>query len=113
MNTLTFIIAVVAAGLALHYTGHERLVIKTVSRMIHGKAGCFPIANIQHVTLHYFAGRGRAESMRMLMHDWNISYSEMGYTKETWPQAKQQGIKSGLYLFGQGNACILTLSCTL
>lgn len=108
MNAITFVVALVAAAFALHYSGHQGVVTKTVSRMIHGKPGCFPIAKIEDVKLHYFAGRGRGEPMRLLMNDWNISYSETGYTRETWPQAKQQGMKSGLYMFGQGK-CLLQI----
>ncbi|EDV22238.1 Glutathione S-transferase P 1 [Trichoplax sp. H2] len=101
MSAATLVVVLIASLIALHYTGHEALVSKTVSRLVHGKAGCFPIKDIKHVKLHYFAGRGRGEAMRLLMNDYNISYSEMGYTRETWPNAKQEGLKSGLYLFGQ------------
>ena len=58
-----------------------------------------------NVTLHYFAGRGRGEAIRLLLEDQLVPYTETKYTKETWPAAKEAGISDDVFTFGQGQ-CI-------
>eukprot|EP00730_Choanoeca_flexa_P017928 TRINITY_DN8688_c0_g1_i3.p1 TRINITY_DN8688_c0_g1~~TRINITY_DN8688_c0_g1_i3.p1 ORF type:complete len:305 (+),score=77.38 TRINITY_DN8688_c0_g1_i3:21-935(+) len=57
--------------------------------------------SLQSGVLRYFAGRGRAEAIRMLMIDTKLPYTEVKYTRETWPAAKQQGLGNGSFTFGQ------------
>ena len=76
--------------------------VESIRRISTGKPGCLPTEDIDNVTLHYFAVRGRGEPVRLLMEDAGIHWTERGYTRETWPAAKPEGIKSGLFTFGQG-----------
>ena len=54
------------------------------------------------MTLHYFAKRGRAEAIRMLMVDQHIPFTEKNYTTQTWLEAKAHGTATGIFTFGQG-----------
>lgn len=36
------------------------------------------------------------------MEEGDIPYEETKFTKATWPAAKEKGLESGLYPFGQG-----------
>ena len=96
------VIAFVALIAAVIYSGRTELFIQKINEIIHRKPGCNPIPSVGNVTLHYFAGRGRGEAIRMLMAEGNIMWSETGFTMETWKEAKQSGIDAGLYTFGQG-----------
>ena len=60
----------------------------------------YPI--LGNVSLHYFAARGRAEAIRLLMEDQGISYTETKFDDESWSAAKERGISLGVYAFGQG-----------
>eukprot|EP00118_Oscarella_pearsei_P024929 m.307140 g.307140 ORF g.307140 m.307140 type:complete len:273 (+) comp41947_c0_seq1:297-1115(+) len=67
-----------------------------------GQHGCAPATSLgKNVTLHYFAGRGRGEVIRLILNEAQIPYDETRFTKDTWPAAKEAGLKSGLYSFGQ------------
>ena len=67
-----------------------------------GKKGCSPVADLGFVTLHYFAGRGRGQAIRLMLEEAGVAYNQTDFTKETWPAAKKEGVASGLYTFGQG-----------
>ena len=76
-----------------------------IHKFLTGERGCAPVRyDVGNVTLHYFASRGRAESIRLIMEVTNTPYVETGFTKETWPAAKEEGLKSGLYPFGLGTS---------
>ena len=72
------------------------------NEILTGKAGCAPVDDVDFVTIHYFAGRGRGEPIRLLLEEAGIPYNQTDFTKDTWPAAKQKGIKSEIYTFGQG-----------
>ncbi|XP_065175018.1 glutathione S-transferase P-like [Sycon ciliatum] len=88
-------------GVAAYFHTTNPHMVQSVRHIATGKPGCLPLESIGNVTFHYFAGRGRGEHIRLLMEDGGISYTETHYTRETWPAAKEQGLKSGLYTFGQ------------
>ena len=52
-----------------------------------------------HFKVHYFAGYGRAEAVRMLLTHGKIAYEEVNYGEghNSWPEAKA----SGKFEFGQ------------
>lgn len=43
------------------------------------------------------------------MEEGDIPYDETKFTKATWPAAKEKGLQSGLYPFGQGNNLLLLI----
>ena len=94
-----FLVALIAAIL---YSGKAQFLLNRFNRILHGKLGCAPVQDVGHVTLHYFGVRGRAEGIRLMLQDNGIPYAETNYTKENWPLAKQKGIETGLFTFGQG-----------
>ena len=96
------IVAFVALVVAIIYSDKTEFALQKIHEIVLRKPGCNPIPSVGNVTLHYFAGRGRGEVIRLLMANAEIPWSETKFTKETWPDAKQQGISSGLYTFGQG-----------
>ncbi len=96
------LVAVIALIAAIIYSGRTSFVLQKVNEIIYRKPGCNPIAPVGNVTLHYFAGRGRGEAIRMLMADASVSWSETKFTKESWPEAKKTGVDVGFYTFGQG-----------
>ena len=60
-------------------------------------------------TLHYFASRGKAETIRLLLNDLQLDYREIRYMRPPavgpgmmdWEEEKPEGIESGLFPFGQ------------
>lgn len=96
------IFALIAAGIALYYSGRSKILIDSVDKAIFGSYGCVPAANIEELTLQYFKTRGRAESIRMILQDNNIPYSEVNFNKDEWLEIKKAGIKTGIFTFGQG-----------
>jgi glutathione S-transferase len=59
-------------------------------------------------TLHYFAARGKAEPIRLLLNELQLDYTEIRYTRPpvtgnmmNWEEEKPEGIASGLFPFGQ------------
>jgi len=97
---LTF--ALVALIAAVLYSGKAQFLLNKLNKIIHGKHGCAPIADLGQVTLHYFGVRGRAEGIRFIMEDNGVQYAETNYTKEDWPLIKEKGVNTGLFTFGQG-----------
>ena len=63
-----------------------------------------------NVSLHYFSGRGKGESIRLLMEDNHIPYIETKYTTETWKASKLLGFEDGLYVFGESMLQIFSIS---
>ena len=96
------VMALISLIAAIIYSGQTEFALQKINEIIQRKPGCNPIPSIGNVTLHYFAGRGRGEVIRMLMADADIPWKETKFTKETWPEAKQTGISVGFYTFGQG-----------
>lgn len=91
---------VIAAAL---YSSRRSVLLIQLHRVLTGERGCAPLRDeLGNVTLHYFASRGRAESIRLLLEETETRYVETGFTGETWPAAKDKGLKSGLYPFGLG-----------
>ena len=101
--SLQLAFALISLIAAIFYSGKAQFVFDKIDQIIHGKRGCSPIVSIGHVTLHYFASRGRAEGIRMLMEDFEIPYAETAYSKADWPEIKKKGIETGMFTFGQGN----------
>ena len=101
-NAANIVLAAVALVAALIYSGRTQWILQKVNEFISRKSGCNPLPSVGNVSLHYFAIRGRAESIRMLMEDAGIPYTENRFTKETWPEGKRLGMDIGLYTFGQG-----------
>ena len=97
------IFALIAATIALHYSGRSKLLIDSLDKAIFGSHGCAPAPNIEELTLQYFKTRGRAESIRMILQDNNIPYSEVNFSGEEWVEIKKKGIETGTFTFGQGN----------
>eukprot|EP00794_Sanderia_malayensis_P007682 gene7682-8519_t len=95
------VIAFIALVAAIIYSGRTSFVTQKLNEIVHRKPGCNPIPAVGNVTLHYFAGRGRGEAIRMLMAYGDIPWSETKFTKETWPAAKKTGVDVGFYTFGQ------------
>ncbi len=104
------VIAFIALVAAIIYSGQTSFVIQKLNEVIHRKPGCNPMPAVGNVTLHYFAGRGRGECIRMLMADGGIAWTETKFTKETWPEAKKTGMDVGFYTFGQGIAIFVLAS---
>ena len=96
------IVAFVALVSAIIYSDRTEFALQKIHEVIERKPGCNPIPSVGNVTLHYFAGRGRGEVIRLLMANAGIHWTETKFTRETWPDAKVSGTKSGLYVFGQG-----------
>ncbi|XP_077980923.1 glutathione S-transferase P 1-like [Glandiceps talaboti] len=105
---LQFAVVLAAALVAVYYTGHGPYLLRKTTEIVYGKPGCAPVPKIGNVTIHYFAARGRAEPIRLMLEEAEIIYNETLFTKETWPAAKQKGIESGLYTFGQVPAITTT-----
>lgn len=99
VNILVAIVALVAAVI---YSDRTEFALQKIHEIVQRKPGCNPIGSVGHVNLHYFAGRGRGEVIRLLMATAGIPWNETKFTKETWPEAKTKGMSSGLYTFGQG-----------
>lgn len=81
------------------------LVNRKFQEIATGKAGCVPAEDLGFVTIHYFAGRGRAEAIRLLLEQANVPYNQTDFTRESWPEAKKAGVEKGLYTYGQGDTC--------
>ena len=60
-----------------------------------------PRPELKSAVLRYFAGRGRAEAIRMLLEETQTPFSEVRYTKDTWAKAKEEGLANGTFPFGQ------------
>lgn len=99
---------VIAAIFSLIYMGKAPVFQKKILEVVHGQPGCLPVPKVGNVSLHYFAGRGRAEVIRFLMEEAEISYTESSYTRETWLVYKRKGIDDGLLTFGQVPAIVTT-----
>ncbi|XP_038049580.1 glutathione S-transferase P-like [Patiria miniata] len=104
MEFIQFTFVLVAALCAIYYSGQGPVIMRKLNELVTGKKGCSPVADLDFVTLHYFAGRGRGEAIRMMLEEAGIPYNETLFTKETWPKAKKEGIESGLFTFGQAPA---------
>ena len=78
-------------------------ITRKCNEILTGKAGCAPVGDVEFVTIHYFAVRGRAQPIRLLLEEAGIPYNQTNFTKDTWPATKAEGIKSGIYTYGQGN----------
>ena len=104
MSTIAVNILVALAALvaAIIYSNKTELALQKIHEVIQRKPGCNLYPSVGNVTFHYFAGRGRGEAIRLLMANSDISWSETKFTANSWPNAKLQGIDSGLYTFGQG-----------
>ena len=100
VNVLVAFVALVAATI---YYGKTEFALQKIHEIVERKPGCNPIPSVGNVTLHYFAGRGRGEVIRLLMTTAGIPWTETKFNKDTWPAAKAAGVKSGLYTYGQGN----------
>lgn len=98
-NIFIILVSIVAP---IIYSGQVAFLIQKLNELCHWKHGCNPIPPLGNVTLHYFAGRGRAEPIRLLMEDQMIPYHEVVYDEETWlAHAQQNGEMVGLFTFGQ------------
>ncbi|XP_028404419.1 glutathione S-transferase P-like [Dendronephthya gigantea] len=91
----------IAAIIALYYSGRSKVLIDSLDKAIFGSYGCVSAPNIEELTLQYFKTRGRAESIRMILQDNNIPYSEVNFNKDEWVEIKKAGIKNGVLTFGQ------------
>lgn len=111
---LTF--ALVALIAAVLYSGKAQFLLNKLNKIVHGKHGCAPIADLGQVTLHYFGSRGKAEGIRFMMEDNLVHYAETNFTKDEWPLIKEKGISTGLFTFGQGkflSNILIKLRCTV
>jgi hypothetical protein len=109
-GTKSIVVGLLVIVAAFLYGGRRSALLIHVRKFLTGEQGCAPIRyDIGNVTLHYFASRGRAEAIRLIMEETNTPYVETGFTKETWPAAKEEGLKSGLFPFGLG----ITFSCVI
>jgi len=99
--TLQAVFVALAGIVAVFYSGKGVLVHRKISEIVHGKLGCLPVPEVGNVTIHYFAGRGRAEAFRLLLEEAGVPYQDMKFTKDNWPGYKIQGTNSGLYPYGQ------------
>ena len=98
-----FVVGILLLVAASLYSNRRSVGLIKLHRAITGERGCAPLRkSLGNVTLHYFASRGRAEVVRLALEEAEIPYTETGFTKDTWPAAKQEGLKSGLYPFGLG-----------
>ncbi|XP_062509223.1 glutathione S-transferase-like [Corticium candelabrum] len=96
-----FVVGILLLVAASLYSNRRSVGLIKLHRAITGERGCAPLRkSLGNVTLHYFASRGRAEVVRLALEEAEIPYTETGFTKDTWPAAKQEGLKSGLYPFG-------------
>ena len=100
VNVLVAFVALVAATI---YYGKTEFALQKIHEIVERKPGCNPIPSVGNVTLHYFAGRGRGEVIRLLMTTAGIPWTETKFNKDTWPEAKAKGMESGLYTYGQGD----------
>jgi len=98
VNVLVAFVALVAATI---YYGKTEFALQKIHEIVERKPGCNPIPSVGNVTLHYFAGRGRGEVIRLLMTTAGIPWTETKFNKDTWPEAKAKGVESGLYTYGQ------------
>ena len=57
----------------------------------YGQPCTWQLSSQQHLTLHYFPIRGRAEIIRLLLEDQNISYNEIHYDQDEWARIKRSG----------------------
>ena len=96
------IFALIAATIALYYSGRSKMLIDGIDKAVFGSYGCIPAPNIEELTLHYFEARGRAESIRMILQDNNVPYSEVNFSRDEWMEVKKKGIETGTFTFGQG-----------
>lgn len=95
-------IVVVSIVAPIIYSGQVTLFIQKLNELCHWKLGCNPVPPLGNITLHYFPERGRAEAIRLLMEDHMIPYREVKYdNRESWAAAKQSGVMTGLFTFGQ------------
>lgn len=101
MEFVQFAFVILAAFAAVYYSGQGPQLMRKLNELLTGKKGCSPVPDLDFVTLHYFAGRGRGEVIRLMLEEASIPYNQTDFTKETWPAAKKKGIESGLYTFGQ------------
>ncbi|XP_033636377.1 glutathione S-transferase P-like [Asterias rubens] len=101
MEIIQFAFVLVAGVVAVIYSGKGPDLMRKANELVTGKKGCSPVGDLDFVTLHYFAVRGRGEAIRLLLEEAEIPYNQTGFTKETWPKAKKEGMASGLYTFGQ------------
>ncbi|XP_071510088.1 glutathione S-transferase P-like [Diadema antillarum] len=106
MDALQFGAVIVAALCTIYFTGKTGVVMRKFQELATGKAGCAPVADVGFVTIHYFAGRGRAEAIRFLLEQAGVPYNQTDFTRETWPEAKRLGIERGLYTYGQVPAIV-------
>ena len=104
------IFALIAAAIALYYSGRSKTLIDSIDKAIFGSYGCIPALNIEELTLQYFKTRGRAESIRMILQDNNIPYSEVNFSGDEWMEIKKIGIETGTFTFGQGKKFIIDCS---
>ena len=98
------IFALIAAAIALYYSGRSKVLLDGIDKTIFGSYGCIPAPRIEELTLQYFNIRGRAESIRMILQDNNVPYSEVNFDLgEEWEEIKKKGIEAGTFTFGQGS----------
>ena len=95
------IFGLIAACIALHYSGRSKFLIQSIDKAVFGSYGCAPVAAIEELTLQYFPMRGRAEGIRMILMDSNVPYSELNFSGDEWPEIKKKGIETGIFTFGQ------------
>nr|XP_054764224.1 glutathione S-transferase Mu 1-like [Lytechinus pictus] len=106
MDGLQFGAIIIAALGTIYLTGKSGMIMRKLQEIATGKAGCVPAEDLGFVTIHYFAGRGRAEAIRHLLKQANVPYNQTDFTRETWPEAKKAGVEQGLYTYGQVPAIV-------
>jgi len=98
-NVFIVVVSIIAP---IIYSGQVTFLIQKLNELCHWKLGCNPLPSVGNVTLYYFEQRGRAEPIRLLMEDNGIPYRENRYPDHTsWVSAKQSGIMTGLFTFGE------------
>ncbi|XP_030851489.1 glutathione S-transferase P-like [Strongylocentrotus purpuratus] len=106
MDWLQFGAVIIAALGTIYLTGKSGIFMRKFQEIATGKAGCVPAEDLGFVTIHYFAGRGRAEAIRLLLEQANVPYNQTDFSRETWPEAKKAGVEKGLYTYGQVPAIV-------
>ena len=96
------IFALIAGAIALYYSGRSKVLFDAIDKTIFGSYGCISAPKIQELALQYFNIRGRAESIRMILQDNEVPYSEVNFGEDEWVEIKKKGIETGIFTFGQG-----------
>ena len=96
------IIVLIAGAIALYYSGRSKVLFDAIDKTIFGSYGCISAPKIEELALQYFNIRGRAESIRMILQDNEVPYSEVIFGEDEWVEIKKKGIETGTFTFGQG-----------